>query len=57
MEQIFSDALGLFGAEIEEDVGNMCHGGLQLKDLKEGSLSGRLIMVDGVPAYAWEDKV
>jgi hypothetical protein len=30
MEEIFSDALGLFGAEVEEDNGYVCYGGLKL---------------------------
>lgn len=31
MEQVFSDTLGWFGAEIEEDDGYVYYGGLQLK--------------------------
>lgn len=30
MEEVFSDALGLFGAEIEEDDGFVYYGGLKL---------------------------
>ena len=30
MEEIFSDSLGLFGAEIEEDDGFVYYGGLKL---------------------------
>ena len=45
---MFSDALGWFGAEIERDDGYVYYGGFQR--YKEGSLPGRLITVDGIPA-------
>lgn len=31
MEEVFGDALGLFGVEIEEDDGYVYYGGLKLK--------------------------
>ena len=49
MEQVFSDALGLFGAEIEEDDGYVYYGGLKLGVAPKvwNSLNWDRLIVDG----------
>jgi hypothetical protein len=54
MEDVFSDVLGLFGAEIEEDDGYVHYGGLKLGIVPKARLGQQLsspdrpLIVDGI---------
>ena len=48
MEEIFSDALGLFGAETVEDDGYVHYGGLKLGVIPKVSMSPRMVVIHGL---------